>query len=480
MSFEQEENRAQQMNAMEFEFIVDTDAQIIEDEPFVDASVETDEHLSPDTESDLHWRKPALISKETLGTFARQLSFLLVPLPFAALVFLFTLPATLQGPPAHPAPLVMGLLLAALAILQGTLLYFAGDNDTFWLLSTVGGYALFVTLGIGAAFGLSPAIFTLVALVLLGFIPMRRGIHPTREGNVDIVESFGKYTHTLYPGLNLLMPWETVSRRLNTQETTWTCAAQRISISREQFVRLTATISYQLLPEDAHLAALSARDWESSLRVLFVGTLQSVVNQLTPADFVSWSQSVYMHTSNDTSSFNPSAATRWDRINNALNRLTQDQVATWGIQVNWVRIQEPTILPHTSGDRTVIMEGGPTQLIKADPPAAQTPPVEKHPEPTRPAPQAVAPTSSPPQKGPADRALRLETLVDAYNAVRQGVITDPATILEIAQRFEQLDSDPTASKMIDFDASRAASTLRQRAQRFQERASASTINTRRE
>ncbi|MGH2479295.1 MAG: hypothetical protein ACRDHW_06540, partial [Ktedonobacteraceae bacterium] len=112
--------------------------------------------------------------------------------------------------------------------------------------------------------------------------------------------------------------------------------------------------------------------------------------------------------------------------------------------------------------------------------AAQIPPIEKYPEPTRPAPQAVAPTSSPPQKGPADRALRLETLVGAYNAVRQGVITDPVTILEIAQRFEQVDSDPTASKMIDFDASRAASTLRQRAQRFQERANASAVNTRRE
>ncbi len=491
MSFEQEENRAQQMNAMGFEYIVDADAQVLEDEPFVEMDVETDEDLSPDTESDvLHWQKPALVSKETLGTLARQFSFLLVPLPFAVLIFLFTLPATLQGPPAHPVPLVMAILLAALAILQGTLLYFAGDNDTFWLLSTVGGYALFVILGIGAAFGVSAAIFTLLALGLLGFIPMRRGIHPTRRGYVDIVESFGKYTHTLYPGLNLLMPWEVVAQRLSTLETTWTCPEQRVSISRDQFVRLTATISYQLLPEDAYLATLSAKDWENSLRVLFVGTLQNVVNQLSPADFVNWPQSVYTHTNNESSMFNPAAATRWDRINTKLGSLIQDQLATWGIQVNWVRIQDPTILPHTHipDAQTLIMENGPTRVNRAEPfnraepPTVQIPPTERRPAPAHAAPQTAAPTSSapPPPKTAAGKALRLETLVDAYDAVRQGVITDPATILEIAQRFEQLDSDPVASKAIDFDAGRAASTLRQRAQKFQERANASASNTRRE
>jgi hypothetical protein len=59
-----------------------------------------------------------------------------------------------------------------------------------------------------------------------------------------------------------------------------------------------------------------------------------------------------------------------------------------------------------------------------------------------------------------------------YNVVRQGVITDPAVILDIAQRFESLANDPVASKAIDFDAARAATTLRQRAQKLQELAQA--------
>lgn len=496
MSFEHYEQRAHEPNAQQFEYyietdaqVVDTDAQILEDEPLEDADViseedaqivpdieaETDEYLAPDTESDLLSRRaPSLLGKETLLTLARQLSPLLVPLPFAALVFLFTLPATLQGPPAHPSPLIMGILLVALAILQGTLLYFAGENDTLWLLSTIGGYALFVTLGIGAVFGLNSALFVLVMLAILGFLPLRRGIHPTSEGYVDVVESFGKYAHTLYPGLNLLMPWENVARRLNIQETTWACPEQRVPLSRDQLVRLTATISYQLVPEDAHLAHLSSRDWESSLRALFVGTLQSVINAQTPAEFVSWSQSGYMHPSNA-----PGAATRWDHINARLCRLVQDQVAAWGAQINWVRIQEPIILPHAQGEPTILIENAATQL------SARTASGEAAPAPPRrlevqPVSVPVSDVKSPMPRMPANKMLRLETLVDAYNAVRQGTITDPATILEIAQRFEQLDNDPTVSSAIEFDASRAAQTLRQRAQKLKERARLATLNTRRE
>lgn len=490
MSFEQDE---QQANTMEFAIpvnaaqMVDADVQIVTEDqqamaedPFVEEGVDTEDHLSPDTESDmLQWSKPPLLGKDTLNSIIRQFSPLLVPLPFAILVFLFTLPATLQGPPDHPAPAVMGLLLLALAILQGTLLYFAGSNDTLWVLCTVSGYVLFVTLGVGATFGWMLALILLIVLVALGIVPIRRGIHPIQEGYVDIVESFGKYAHTLYPGLNLLMPWEKVARRLHTQEITWTCDEQRVSISREQFVRLKATISYHLCPDDAHLAINLAQDWEQSLRLLFVGTLQSVVNTLTPADFVSWSQSLYLPTQGDDSSFNPSVATRWDSINEALGRRVQDQVAAWGVEITWVRIQDPTILPHVLDGQLARRESNPPPVSQPAPVAAvvPTPVTEKRSDTAAAAPTVAVPLASPPppSKTPGNRAPKIETLVDAYNAVRENAITDPATILEIAQRFEQLAGDPEASKMLDFDAARAANTLRQRAQKVQERVSNAAV-----
>jgi hypothetical protein len=430
--------------------------------------IDTDDLPEPDTASDLLWRRAPLLSKETLRTVARQLSPVLVPLPFALLVFLFTLPATLQGPPAHPSVQVTGILLLALTILQGTLLYFAGSNDTLWMLYIACGYALFIVAGVFAVFGPGAALIALGVLVLLGLLLAQRGIRPTREGHVDLVESFGRYTHTLYPGLNLLMPWEKLSLRLNTQETTWICPQQRVPTSREQDVQLTATISYQLLPEDAHLAALTVKNWEISLQTLFTGTVQSVVNELTPGDFVAWTQNAYARTASDAGSFNPAAATRWDRINTTLSRRMQDRVATWGVQINWVRIQDITLLPNAAGmpgKHGGGETGGTTEMIRPQPALPSAPPAVKveRSETVQKPPQAV---SSSPQAG--GRLPNVEIMKEMYNAVRQNRITDPVVILDVARQFEKLATDPVASKTIDFDATRAANTLRQRAQRMQE------------
>src|SRR6266404_5029699 len=57
--------------------------------------------------------KPSFFSRERLGRFARQFSPVLVPLPFAALIFLFTLPVALRGQSNLPL-LPMGVLLVAL------------------------------------------------------------------------------------------------------------------------------------------------------------------------------------------------------------------------------------------------------------------------------------------------------------------------------------------------------------------------------
>lgn len=478
MSSDQDENRTMWQNEEELEWDIPDAAGITENDRLPATDIDTDDLPEPDTTSDLAWSRASLLSRETLRTVARQFSPVLVPLPFALLVFLFTLPATLQGPPAHPSALVTGILLLALTILQGTLLYFAGSNDTLWMLYIACGYALFIATGVFAVFGPGTALITLGALVALGLLLAQRGIRPTREGHVDLVESFGKYIHTLYPGLNLLMPWEKVSLRLNTQETTWTCPLQRVPTSRAQDVQLTATISYQLLPEDAHLAALTVKNWETSLHMLFTGTVQSVVNELTPGDFVAWTQSAYARTG-DAGSFNPAAATRWDRINTTLCRRMQDRVATWGVQINWVRIQDITLLPNAAsvqretgdtGGTTELIQPRPTRQERAEPVLPQEKPVVV----ARPPQEKPAAAARPPQSGGGGKLPDVETMKDMYNAIRQNVITDPTMILDVAMQFERLASDPLASKTIDFDAARAAQTLRQRAQSIRERAQVRT------
>ncbi len=442
-----------------------------------------------DSEDDLsNWASPPLVGQETPEPFWRRFSPILIPLPFAILVFLFTLPTTLQRSPNHAPLFIVALVLCSVALLQGVLLYFVGANDTLWMLYVACGYALFIVIGIFVGFGMGAALITLFLLVCAGIFLAQRGIRPTTEGYVDIIESFGKYTHTLYPGLNFLMPWEKVARRLSTRETTWTCSPQRVPTSRDQDVQLIATISYQLLPEDAYLAVVTTQNWEQNLQLLFVGTIQSVVNELTPSDFISWSQSIYTRAANDSSSFNPAAVTRWDRINSTLRRRMEDQTATWGVKVNWVRIQDITILPHTPDHihSSKAEENFPVTLPKAPVPAAPRPILSDAPttvmdlsqlsgpvieksvvEPVRVSTSPPSPTEKTVEKAMAGKPINIETLVEAYNAVRQNSITDPTTILGIARRFDDLANDPINSKKIDFDAARAASTLRSRVQKLQ-------------
>jgi len=102
---------------------------------------------------DEEWGKPSLFSRDSLRQLARQLSPVLVPLPFALLVFLFSLPADLRSQPHIPVVL-LAIVLLALVVIQGTALYYAGSNDSLWTLFTVLGYAVFLLVGAFALFGM--------------------------------------------------------------------------------------------------------------------------------------------------------------------------------------------------------------------------------------------------------------------------------------------------------------------------------------
>ncbi len=301
------------------------------------------EFLAPPRQTDPEEESKATssLSLRKVGNFARRFSPVLVPLPFAILIFLVSLPFVLR---AQIVPLAV--LLLALAVMQGTLLYYAGSNDTYWILWLIIGYALFIVVGTMFIFGLGAGLILLIVLLFIGIFMARRSIRQVPEGYADIVLVSGRYARTLYPGFNLKMPWEKVSNRLSTKEISWTCPEQLIKISRDQDVKLVATISYQLMPEDAHIAALNVDNWEESLKKQFVGTLLSVINELEPADIVNWPQGAHAQTSLDIGSIDAATITRWDRMNTLLANRIQDKAAKWGVQINSVRIQDITPIPH--------------------------------------------------------------------------------------------------------------------------------------
>lgn len=411
---------------------------------------------------DEEWGKPSLFSRDSLRQLARQLSPVLVPLPFALLVFLFSLPADLRSQPHIPVVL-LAIVLLALVVIQGTALYYAGSNDSLWTLYTVLGYAVFLLVGAFALFGMAGALLLFAILLLMSIIVGGRAIRQVPEGHVDLVFSFSAYQRTLFPGLNFILPWEKVQSRLNTQETTWTSPIVRVNISRDQDVEIVATLTYQLVPEDAHIAILNMQDWKDTLHQHFIGTLKSMVKELSPADFVAWSHHVNDRAADiEVETFiDATAMTRWDRLNVMLRSRLQDQMAMRGIIVNLVHFQDITLIPHlppVSGPPPG-MQSRPAEAALVDTGAARS----ASPMPRPAAHPVAAPPSKPPVSPPPPKPEVFNAMIDMYNSVREGRVTDIKVILDLAARFDAIASHPEASQQFNYDSERAAHNLYQRA-----------------
>src|SRR5260370_16757581 len=146
----------------------------------------------------------------------------------------------------------------------------------------IGGFWFFVFGGFFVIFPPLVGIILLVVLLAAGLLLLKLCLHPTPEGQVDIIEAFGKHTRTLNPGLYLLAPWERTAYRLSTKETVWTSPRQMVLMSRSEEVHYAASISYRLMPEDAHLPPFYLTHSQKPLQDPFVPTTHTSTTHHSP------------------------------------------------------------------------------------------------------------------------------------------------------------------------------------------------------
>ncbi len=447
--------------------------------------------------------RSAFAPTELLKQFRQYITLILVPLLFGALTCLFVLPPILAGraslPPEGFLPIL--LVILAITIAQGVTIYYAGTDNGMRTLGTVGGFCLFLLVCCFALFKPIVGFILLIALIIIAVVLARRCLHSVPEGFVDIVFAAQKYRRTLYPGFNILLPWEKVSTRLNTQEVQWICPVQIVQLSRDDDVMLRAVISYQLLQEDAYLAVTQTRDWEEDLRNLFITTLQSIATVFRPKDFMPWPRSIHsQYTAQAGDDDFTGSFARRQEINTHLFQLVRDKVALWGVQINWVSIRDIELAPHGANAIHEQPDPIPTPAPEPQLEPTPTPTPKSQPEPAReikqiPMVEAKAPpagktqpASSKAQATPKPAAstpkaaeqpaksaaslptnqLKEELLVQAYKTVQEGHVKDPETIRGIAAKFEMVAQDHEASQAMSFDAQRAALNLYEQARKYEE------------
>ncbi len=434
-----------------------------------------------------------------LSRLARQSSFILIPFLFAVVTFLLAfLFLTLRSQGFHSLPttelVAIGLIVLAMAVLQGMMLYYAGSNSGLWFFSILVGFVLFPPVLFFALAGAAASLITLGIMLVICIAVAWICSAFVQAGHVGIVYSFGNYRRTLPPGPHFLPPWERIARSLDTRESQWTCPQQLVHMSPDEDLSLAGTIAYEVIPEEAHLAVQYVDNWEQRLKERFCAILQNIATAFKPEDFYPWQPGAVNrsdpNSGNDTKEKTPS----WNQMNARLLQVMREQAAPWGVQVNWATIHDVTPLPHVdhveaggtrtgtarmagnSGTASTTANSAPSSrpgTARAAPTSSQrqssAPPVDAGARMAQPPP--VAPAAQ--TQAPADTNKKVDAIIKTYDAVRTGVITDPETIRRLAKRFDAIAQDSALSQNFPFDAARAASNLYARAKYYEDQISAS-------